>query len=64
MVQKLEEISKFKANICWEAEQPGDVKQTWADVTKASKLINYNSNFSFDQGLQEFVKWFKEVTDE
>ncbi|MBO6622622.1 MAG: GDP-mannose 4,6-dehydratase [Balneola sp.] len=64
LVQKLEEISKFKANICWEAEQPGDVKQTWADVTKASNLINYNSNFSFDQGLQEFVKWFKEVTDE
>ncbi|MEP1151827.1 MAG: GDP-mannose 4,6-dehydratase [Balneola sp.] len=64
LVQKLEDFSKFKANICWEAEQPGDVKQTWADVTKASKLINYNSNFSFDQGLQEFVKWFKEVTDE
>jgi len=64
LVQKLEEISKFKANICWEAEQPGDVKQTWADVNKASKLINYNSNFSFDQGLQEFVKWFKEVANE
>jgi UDP-glucuronate 4-epimerase len=64
LVQQLEEISGFKADIRWEAEQPGDVKQTWADVNKAAKLINYTSNFSFNQGLQKFVKWFKEVTNE
>jgi len=39
--------------------QPGDVEKTYADISKAKRLIGYNPTFSFEDGITEFVKWFK-----
>ncbi len=38
-------------------EQPGDVPQTWADLTKASRLLGYRPATEFRDGLEEFAKW-------
>lgn len=40
--------------------QPGDVDRTYADVSKAKKLIGYEPKVSFEQGIQNFVNWYKE----
>lgn len=40
--------------------QPGDVERTYADVSKAKKLIGYSPNISFEQGIKNFVEWYKE----
>jgi UDP-glucuronate 4-epimerase len=40
-------------------QQPGDVPQTWADVTKAGELFNYKPTISFKDGVTEFYKWQK-----
>ena len=37
--------------------QPGDVKQTYADISKAQKLIGYSPDTSIDDGLQKFADW-------
>jgi UDP-glucuronate 4-epimerase len=39
-------------------EQPGDVKLTSADITKAKRLIGYNPKTSIEKGLSTFVQWF------
>ncbi|MDD5135418.1 MAG: GDP-mannose 4,6-dehydratase [Phycisphaerae bacterium] len=39
--------------------QPGDVKQTYADVSKAEKLLSYNPNTEIAVGLQKFIDWLK-----
>ena len=39
---------------------PGDVNLTWADITKAKKVLGYNPSTSFDDGIRKFVTWFKE----
>jgi UDP-glucuronate 4-epimerase len=39
--------------------QPGDVNRTFADITKAKKLIGYNPQTKFEDGIDEFVKWYK-----
>ena len=41
-------------------QQPGDVPQTWADVTKAARLFNYKPTTSFKQGVKRFVEWRSE----
>ena len=41
-------------------EQPGDMKQTYADVTKAKEKLGYNPQTDFAAGLEKFVKWFRE----
>jgi len=38
--------------------QPGDVDQTFADISKAKSLIGYNPKTSFETGIQNFVNWF------
>ena len=40
--------------------QPGDVERTYADVSKAKALIGYEPKTSFEQGIQNFVNWYKE----
>ena len=40
--------------------QPGDVERTYADVSKAKALIDYEPKTSFEQGIQNFVNWYKE----
>jgi len=40
--------------------RPGDVKRTLADISKASRLIGYKADVSFEEGLKKSVKWFKE----
>jgi len=42
--------------------QPGDVNQTYADISKAEKLLNYRVSCSFSSGIQKFYKWYIEGT--
>ncbi|MCA9249747.1 MAG: GDP-mannose 4,6-dehydratase [Phycisphaerales bacterium] len=39
--------------------QPGDVDRTFADVTRAKKELGYNPSTQIDEGLTNFVKWFR-----
>lgn len=55
LVDAIEEASGIAAKKTFGPEQPGDVKQTWADINKASKLLNYVTLYSIKKGLKEFT---------
>src|SRR6266853_96904 len=38
--------------------QPGDVPQTFADVSKARRLLGYDPQTKIEDGLKRFVEWF------
>ena len=38
--------------------QPGDVPQTFADVTKARRLLGYDPQTKIEDGIKRFVEWF------
>lgn len=40
--------------------QPGDVYQTFADVTDLMEDFNYKPSTTLDSGIEKFIKWFKE----
>ena len=44
--------------------QPGDVERTYADISKAKKLIGYEPKTSFEDGIKKFVEWYKENSNE
>lgn len=44
--------------------QPGDVERTYADISKARKLLNYEPQTSFKSGIEKFVEWYKENENE
>lgn len=39
--------------------QPGDVAQTYADITKARRLLGYNPQTQIEEGIHRFVKWME-----
>jgi UDP-glucuronate 4-epimerase len=61
MIRLLEDSMGMKAIINWQAEQPGDVSQTYADISKATKLLHYSPKVSFEEGIQQFVEWKERV---
>jgi UDP-glucuronate 4-epimerase len=39
--------------------QPGDMKETFADITDTIKELNFTPTISLEQGLKHYVEWFK-----
>lgn len=39
--------------------QPGDVNRTFADISKAKRMLGYEPKISFEEGIQNFVEWYK-----
>jgi len=58
LISLLEECLEKKAIIERLPPQPGDVPITFADISKARKLLGYNPQMPIEQGIKEFAKWF------
>jgi UDP-glucuronate 4-epimerase len=58
LVSELENIVGKKAKIEEQPEQPGDVPKTFADISKAQRLLNYAPSTQLKDGLQKFYDWF------
>lgn len=59
MIETLEKYLGIKAKINILPLQMGDVDKTYADITKASELIGYCPQTSFEEGIEKFINWYK-----
>jgi len=59
MVSILEDTIGREANITFEPDQPGDVPLTYADVTKAVRVLGYEPSVPIEDGIRLFVKWLE-----
>ncbi|HEX7312871.1 MAG TPA: GDP-mannose 4,6-dehydratase [Pyrinomonadaceae bacterium] len=60
LIALLEKELDKKAVIDRQPTQPGDVPQTYADVSKARRLLGYDPRTPIEEGIRRFVEWFKE----
>lgn len=60
MISGLEAAIGCKALIKRMPEQPGDVPQTWADVSKARRVLGYVPQTSYAEGVKKFCQWLTE----
>jgi UDP-glucuronate 4-epimerase len=51
-----------KAQIERQPPQPGDVPQTFADIEKARRLLNYDPQTTIQAGIRKFVAWFRQAS--
>lgn len=58
LIEILEENLGKKAIIERKPMQPGDVPITFADISKARKLLDYNPTTKIKDGIPKFVEWF------
>ncbi len=59
MVETIEQSLGVKAVLDSQPEQPGDVPQTWADVSKAGRLLGYAPSTHFSDGVAAFTEWLR-----
>ncbi len=58
LIAAIEEVTGKKAKIEQLPEQPGDVPKTFADISKAKRLLNYQPKTQLKDGLRNFYDWF------
>ena len=58
LISAIENAVGKKAKISRLSEQPGDMPRTYADISKARKLLGYNPTTKLSEGLPKFVEWF------
>jgi UDP-glucuronate 4-epimerase len=58
LISAIENAVEKKAKINRLPEQPGDMPRTYADISKAQKLLGYNPTTRLNEGLPKFVEWF------
>lgn len=59
LIALLEKELDAHAVIDRQPPQPGDVPQTFADITKARKLLGYHPVTQIEDGLRKFVAWYR-----
>jgi UDP-glucuronate 4-epimerase len=58
-INTLEQLIDKKANIEFLPMQPGDVKETYADITDLQKAAGFSPATPLEIGLGHFVDWYK-----
>lgn len=59
LVARIEAATGRTAKLARLPEQPGDVPVTFADVTKARRLLGYEPRVPLDEGLRRYVEWYR-----
>ena len=57
-ISELEEALGVKAKLNLMEMQPGDVKETYADVSQLIALTGYKPKTNIKDGIMSFVKWY------
>ncbi|MGD9561734.1 MAG: SDR family NAD(P)-dependent oxidoreductase [Pyrinomonadaceae bacterium] len=58
LIELIEASLGKKATIDRQPMQPGDVPITFADISKARKLLNYSPTTKIEEGIPKFAEWF------
>ena len=60
LIELLEQNLDLKAEIDRQPMQPGDVPVTFADISRAKRLLSYNPQTKIEEGIPKFVEWFRD----
>ena len=60
LISKIENLLSKKAELNQKPFHSADVDSTWADISKASQLLNWQPIISLDKGLEKTVEWYFE----
>ncbi|HEU4753145.1 MAG TPA: GDP-mannose 4,6-dehydratase [Armatimonadota bacterium] len=61
MVRTIERVTGKTAIPDRQPDQPGDVRATYADVSKAAARLGYEPKVSFEEGIRRFVEWWQQA---
>jgi UDP-glucuronate 4-epimerase len=59
LIAVIESAAGRKARVVEEPARPGDVDCTYADLSKAARLLGYEPQVSIEEGISRFVDWYR-----
>jgi UDP-glucuronate 4-epimerase len=60
LVECIQNISGREVKIARDAEQPGDVPITYANIDKAKALLGYEPKVKLEEGISRFCNWYED----
>jgi len=61
MIETLENCVGIKAKTESAPLPQGDVVRTYADVSKAKKMLNWEPMTSYEEGVKKLIEWYKKM---
>lgn len=58
VIEQIAELTGKKPQIEYRPAHPADVPTTWADVSKAARLLDWKPQVRIEEGLRRSVKWY------
>ncbi len=59
-IRLVEELVGKKAHVEHKPRHPADVLATWADISKAKRLLGWRPQTKFEEGVGRLVEWYRE----
>ncbi|MBA65344.1 MAG: protein CapI [Candidatus Marinimicrobia bacterium] len=59
VIQLIEIKLNKKARLNLKDIQPGDVKETFADINYSKKMLGYSPSISLEEGISLFIEWYQ-----
>lgn len=59
VIETIAEALDKKVTIRYEPVQPGDVRETWADLTHSFEILGYRPMVPFKEGINRFIEWYR-----
>ncbi|RLG01982.1 nucleotide sugar epimerase, partial [Thermococci archaeon] len=60
VIRLIEKYLNRKAEIRYREFHKADIKATWADIEKATQLLNWKPQIGIEEGIEKTVQWFEE----
>ncbi len=60
VISKIEKYLGKKAKIDYKPFHKADLKETWADITKAERILGWKPEIDIDEGLKRTIDWYIE----
>jgi nucleoside-diphosphate-sugar epimerase len=59
LFEKIRDFFQKDIEAVHDEPRPGDVRHSFADITKAMDMINYEPAVTFDDGLRDTIRWYR-----
>ena len=59
LIGHIERRTHRRAQLDFQAGPPGDVRETYADISRAARDFGFAPKISLDEGILRFVEWFR-----
>ena len=53
--------NKNNLKIVYSVPRPGDILHSYADISKAKRLLKFEPKYNQEQGLLEYFRWYNET---